>query len=87
MTLPALLGSLKPVFDDTSPTADNDAFFAVLPIARCFVEAQIRNLAAKARSKGIVLEAIAKAGTSAILEQTFIASVERVTRNGTNRHW
>lgn len=68
MTLPALLGSLKPVFDDISPTADDDAFFAALHITRCFVEAQIRNLAAKARSKGIVLEAIAKAGTSAILE-------------------
>lgn len=68
MTLPALLGSLKPVFDDTSPTADDDAFFAALSIARSFVEAQIRNLAAKSRSKGIVLEAIAKAGTSAILE-------------------
>jgi uncharacterized UPF0160 family protein len=68
MTLPALLGSLKPAFDDTSPTADGDAFFAALPIARSFVEAQIRNLAAKARAKGIVLEAIAKAGSSPILE-------------------
>lgn len=68
MTLPALLGSLKPVFDNTSPTADDDAFFAALPIARSFIEAQIRNLAAKARSKNIVLEAITKAGTSAILE-------------------
>lgn len=68
MTLPALLGSLKPVFDDTSPTANDDAFFAALSIARSFVEAQIRGLAAKARSKGIVLEAISKAGTSAILE-------------------
>jgi len=68
MTLPALLGSLKPVFDDTSPTANDDAFFAALSIARSFVEAQIRGLAANARSKGIVLEAISKAGTSAILE-------------------
>lgn len=68
MTLPALLGSLKPVFDDMSPTADDDAFFAALSIARSFVESQIRNLAAKARSKSIVLEAIAKAGTSPILE-------------------
>jgi uncharacterized UPF0160 family protein len=68
LTLPALLGSLKPAFDDTSPTADGDAFFAALPIARSFVEAQIRNLAAKARAKGIVLEAIAKAGSSPILE-------------------
>ncbi|WP_282157517.1 MYG1 family protein [Shimia thalassica] len=68
LTLPSLLGSLKPVFDDTSPTADDDAFFGALPIARAFVEAFIRNLAAKARSQTLVLEAIAKAGTSPILE-------------------
>ena len=68
LTLPSLLGSLKPVFDDTSTTADDDAFFAALPIARSFVEAQIRNLAAKARAQGIVEEAIAKAGISPILE-------------------
>jgi uncharacterized UPF0160 family protein len=68
LTLPALLGSLKPVFDDMSPTADDDAFFAALPIARSFVEAQIRGLAAKARASGIVLNAIAEAGTSPILE-------------------
>lgn len=68
LTLPALLGSLKPVFDDTSPTADDDAFMAALPIARSFIEASIRNLAAKARAQSIVLEAIAKAGTSPILE-------------------
>ncbi|MDO6482702.1 MYG1 family protein [Shimia thalassica] len=68
LTLPSLLGSLKPVFDDTSPTADDDAFFVALPIARAFVEAFIRNLAAKARSQTLVLEAIAKAGTSPILE-------------------
>ncbi|SMP34506.1 MYG1 family protein [Shimia sagamensis] len=68
MTLPALLGSLKPVFDDVSPTADDDAFFEALPIARSFVEAQIRNLAAKIRSRDIVIKAIANAGTSPILE-------------------
>ncbi len=68
MTLPALLGSLKPQFDDPSPTADDDAFLAALPIARSFVEAAIRNLAAKARAQSIVLEAIAKAGPSPILE-------------------
>jgi uncharacterized UPF0160 family protein len=68
LTLPALLGSLKPVFDDPSPTADDDAFFAALPIACSFVEAQIRNLTAKARAQNIVLEAIAKAGPSPILE-------------------
>ena len=68
LTLPALLGSLKPVFDDTSPTADDDAFFASLPIVRSFVEAQIRNLAAKARAQNTVLAAIAAAGQSSILE-------------------
>ena len=68
LTLPALLGSLKPVFDDSSPTADDDAFFAALPIAGRFVEAQIHNLAAKSRAQGIVIEAIAKADRSPILE-------------------
>lgn len=68
LTLPALLGSLKPVFDDLSPTADDDAFLAALPIARRFVEAQIQNLAAKFRAQSIVMDAIEKAGSSAILE-------------------
>jgi len=68
MTLPSLLGSLKPVFDDTSPTADDDAFGAALPIARSFVQAQINGLAAKARAKSIVTAAIEAAGTAAILE-------------------
>jgi len=68
LTLPSLLGSLKPVFDDASPTADDDAFMSALPIARSFVEAQIRNLAAKFRAKQIVAKAIADAGSSPILE-------------------
>lgn len=68
LSLPALLESLKPVFDDASPTADHDAFLAALPIARNFVEAFIRNLAAKARAQSIVLAAIAEAGASPILE-------------------
>jgi len=68
MTLPSLLGSLKPVFDDTSPTADDDAFMAALTIARSFIEAQINGLAAKARAQTMVADAIAQAGSSAILE-------------------
>lgn len=68
LTLPALLESLKPVFDDTSTTADDDAFFIALPIARSFIEAAIRNLAATVRAQSIVFEAIAKAGPSRILE-------------------
>lgn len=68
LTLPALLGSLKPVFDDTSETADDDAFMAALPIARSFIEASVGNFAAKARAHNLVLEAIERAGTSPILE-------------------
>lgn len=68
LTLPALLGSLKPVFDDMSPTADDDAFFAALPIARSFIEASIRNIVAKARAYSVVMNAIAAAGTSPVLE-------------------
>lgn len=68
LTLPSLLGSLKPVFDDASPTADDDAFMNALPIARSFIEAFINNLAAKARALGIVEDAIAAAGSSPILE-------------------
>lgn len=68
LTLPALLGSLKPVFDDTNPTADDDAFFAALPIVSTLIEAQIRNMTAKARARSIVFDAIEAAGTSAILE-------------------
>jgi uncharacterized UPF0160 family protein len=62
------LGSLKPVFDDSSETADDDAFMAALPIARSFIEASIGNFAAKARAQSLVLEAIEKAGVSPILE-------------------
>jgi uncharacterized UPF0160 family protein len=68
LTLPELLASMKPVFDDPSPTADDDAFFDALPIARSFIEAKIRGLASKARAKSLVEQAIAQAGTSAILE-------------------
>ncbi len=68
LTLPALLDSLKPVFDDPSPGADDEAFFSALPIVQRFVEAHIKNLAANARAQSIVAEAIAKTGTSPILE-------------------
>lgn len=68
MTLPELLGSLKPVFDDESPTANDDAFFKALPIARSFIEARIRNAAAKARAQSIAAAAIEVAGASKILE-------------------
>lgn len=68
LTLPVLLESLKPAFDDRSPEADDAAFHAALPVARAFVEAEVRRLAAKARAEGMVLAAIAKAGASRVLE-------------------
>ncbi|GLQ26795.1 MYG1 family protein [Sulfitobacter pacificus] len=68
LTLPALLGSLKPVFDDANPTADDEAFLAALPIVTALIEAEIRTMTAKARARSIVLAAIEAAGSSAILE-------------------
>lgn len=68
LTLPALLGSLKPVFDDANPTADDEAFLAALPIVTALIEAEIRTMTAKARARSIVLTAIEAAGSSAILE-------------------
>lgn len=68
LTLPVLLESLKPAFDDRSPEADDAAFHAALPVARAFVEAEVRRLAAKARAEGTVLAAIAEAGASRVLE-------------------
>ncbi len=68
LTLPVLLESLKAAFDDRSPEADDAAFHAALPVARAFVEAEVRRLAAKARAEGMVLAAIAEAGASRVLE-------------------
>jgi uncharacterized UPF0160 family protein len=68
LTLPALLGTLKPVFDDRSPDADDRAFAAALPIARAFIEGSIAGKAAKRRAEAVVLEAIAQAGQSRVLE-------------------
>ena len=81
VTLPVLLESLKPVFDDRSEGADDAAFIAALPVARAFVEAAVRNLAAKYRAEAVVMKAIADAGTSAVLElpqgMPFRAGIEK----------
>lgn len=81
MTLPALLETLKPAFDDRSAQADDRAFMAALPIARAFVEAAVRTRAAKCRAETLVTEAIIAAGSSAILElpmgMPFRAAVEK----------
>ncbi|WP_372988583.1 MYG1 family protein [Sulfitobacter sp.] len=68
LTLPVLLETLKPVFDDHEDGADDRAFAAALPIARAFVEAQINRKAAKYRAEAMVLAAITAAGEGRILE-------------------
>lgn len=68
LTLPVLLETLKPVFDDREPGADDRAFHEALVIARGFVEASIRQAAAKLRAESIVLRAIAATGDGRVLE-------------------
>ena len=68
MTLPVLLESLKPAFDERDPQADDQAFMAALPVARAFLEAAVRGKAAKRRAEAIVLQAIAEAGQGRVLE-------------------
>ncbi|MEO9460068.1 MAG: MYG1 family protein [Lentilitoribacter sp.] len=68
LTLPSLFDMMKPVFDNSSPSATDDAFLQALSIARIFVEASITDRAAVLRAKSIVNDAIAKAGKSQILE-------------------
>lgn len=68
LTLPMLLESLKPVFDDRTPDADDRAFDRALIVARAFVEASIARKAAKRRAESMVQAAISAAGEGRILE-------------------
>ena len=68
MTLPGLLETLKPVFDQGGPEAETAAFHDALPIARAFLEARVARAAAGLRADGIVMAAIAAAGEGRILE-------------------
>ncbi len=68
MTLPGLLETLKPVFDDADPEAEMRAFHTARQIAQSFVEARIARSAAKLRAEDIVRQAIHRAGSSRILE-------------------
>ena len=68
LTLPSLLETLKPVFDDGDPEATDRAFHAAIAIARSFVEAKITAIHAKLRAEALVLQAIALAGESRVLE-------------------
>jgi len=68
LTLPVLLETLKPVFDENDPDAETRAFHAALAIARSFVEASIGRSAAKLRAEGIVHQAIVNTGEGRVLE-------------------
>lgn len=68
LTLPSLLETLKPVFDDKEPGADDRGFHAALAIARAVVEAAIRQRAAKLRAETLVFDAIAATGKGRVLE-------------------
>ncbi|WP_136439675.1 MYG1 family protein [Pacificoceanicola onchidii] len=82
LTLPVLLETLKPEFDERDPAADDSAFAEALDVARAFVEAAVRNLAAKRRAEAMVTEAISSAGESRVLElamgMPFRAAIEKV---------
>jgi len=68
MTLPGLLETLKPAFDDTDPEAEDRTFNTALSIARSFVEARVARSAAKLRAEALVQQAIVDAGQGRILE-------------------
>ena len=68
LTLPALLETLKPVFDETDPEAEDRGFQNALGIARSFVEARIGQSAAKLRAEALVHQAIVATGEGRILE-------------------
>ncbi|MFZ3582829.1 MYG1 family protein [Loktanella sp. DJP18] len=68
MTLPGLLETLKPVFDQGGPTAETEAFHNALTIARAFLEARVARSAAGLRADGMVMDAIAAAGQGRVLE-------------------
>ena len=68
LTLPVLLETLKPVFDNTDPEAETRAFHGALAIARSFVEAKIAQSASKLRAEALVRQAIVDTGERRVLE-------------------
>lgn len=68
LTLPALIESLKPVFDDTNPEAETRAFHQAVAIAQQFVVARVARSAAKLRAAAMAEAAVAAAGEGHILE-------------------
>ncbi|QRM57083.1 MYG1 family protein [Sinorhizobium sp. BG8] len=68
LTLPSLLETLKPVFDEPDPKAINRAFHSATAIAGSFVEAKIEGINAKLRAEALVLRAIGAVGKGRVLE-------------------
>lgn len=68
ISLPVLLENFKPVFDNPSPTANDDAFHQLLPIIEAFIQSIIRSFASKLRAEKIVKALINSLGSSEILE-------------------
>ena len=68
LTLPSLLETLKPAFDEKDQGVEDRAFQDALAIARSFVEATIRQSASKLRAEALVLDAITHAGQARVLE-------------------
>lgn len=68
ITLPSLIFSLRPVFDDTSESASDQAFHDALPVVRAIIEGQIKHLAATQRANNIVKGAIDTGGADRVLE-------------------
>lgn len=68
LTLSALLETLKPVFDNVDPEAEDRGFHQALTIARSFVEARIAQSSAKLRAEALVHQAITAAGQGRVLE-------------------
>lgn len=68
LTLPSLLETLKPVFDEKDADAEDRGFQAALAIARSLVEAGIAQRAAKSRAEALVTAAIAQTGDRRVLE-------------------
>lgn len=68
LTLPTLLETLKPVFDERDTEATDRAFHAATAIARSFVEAKIEGMHAKLRAEALVFRAIETVGKGRVLE-------------------
>lgn len=67
MTLPGLIETLKPVFDNTDPDAEMRGFHSAVAIARQFVEARVARSAAKLRAEAMVMAAIEATGEDRVL--------------------